>query len=304
MDRQTLRDWVHRYNAEGSPGSRTAGAKRDRGGSTRAMWPNLCHGWRPAPTRWWTGWCAGGGRTFAPGSRTGSRSSCTSARSASISLRSATGGCRCARGIRRPTLRPRNALKKFPRGCSRRAPRGGLRQAAGDLVPGRGQGRPAGHAHPGLGEAGHAATRAARSSLPVGLFLRCDLPRTRRHGDSRHALRRQRRHERPSCRHRHAVASGALAVLVLDNAGWHTSHALVVPDNISLVLLPPYSPELNPVENVWQFFRANWLASLSVATMTPSSMHAAKPGTASPRCPRSSPPSPHANGKRHPIGPV
>ena len=56
------------------------------------------------------------------------------------------------------------------------------------------------------------------------------------------------------------VAPGAHAVLVLDGAGWHGGHALVVPDNISLVMLPPYSPELNPVENVWQYLRANWLA--------------------------------------------
>ena len=56
------------------------------------------------------------------------------------------------------------------------------------------------------------------------------------------------------------VAPGAHAVLVLDGAGWHGGHALKVPDNISLVLLPPYSPELNPVENVWQYLRANWLA--------------------------------------------
>ena len=49
------------------------------------------------------------------------------------------------------------------------------------------------------------------------------------------------------------VAPGAHAVLVLDGAGWHGGHALVVPDNISLVVLPPYSPELNPVENVWQY---------------------------------------------------
>lgn len=56
------------------------------------------------------------------------------------------------------------------------------------------------------------------------------------------------------------IAPGAHAVLVLDGAGWHGSAALVVPDNISLIHLPPYSPELNPVENVWQFTRANWLA--------------------------------------------
>ena len=56
------------------------------------------------------------------------------------------------------------------------------------------------------------------------------------------------------------VTPGAHAVLVLDGAGWHGGKALCVPDNISLVTLPPYSPELNPVENVWQFLRANWLA--------------------------------------------
>ncbi len=56
------------------------------------------------------------------------------------------------------------------------------------------------------------------------------------------------------------VAPGAHAVLVLDGAGWHGGHALVVPENVSLVVLPPYSPELNPVENVWQHLRANWLA--------------------------------------------
>ena len=41
--------------------------------------------------------------------------------------------------------------------------------------------------------------------------------------------------------------------LVLDQAGWHGSGALVVPDNITLVPLPPYSPELNPVESVWLY---------------------------------------------------
>src|SRR3954465_12525721 len=48
--------------------------------------------------------------------------------------------------------------------------------------------------------------------------------------------------------------------LVLDGAGWHSSPQLKVPDNIVLVPLPPYSPELNPVENVWEFLRANFLS--------------------------------------------
>ena len=56
------------------------------------------------------------------------------------------------------------------------------------------------------------------------------------------------------------VAPGAHAVLVLDGAGWHGAKALTVPDNISLLHLPPYSPELNPVENVWAYLRANKLA--------------------------------------------
>ena len=53
------------------------------------------------------------------------------------------------------------------------------------------------------------------------------------------------------------VAPGAHAVLVLDGAGWRGSTALTVPDNLSLLTLPPYSPELNPVENVWAYLRAN-----------------------------------------------
>ena len=56
------------------------------------------------------------------------------------------------------------------------------------------------------------------------------------------------------------VEPGAHAVRVLDGAGWHSSKTLAVPENISLLPLPPYSPELNPVENVWQFLRANWRA--------------------------------------------
>ncbi len=58
------------------------------------------------------------------------------------------------------------------------------------------------------------------------------------------------------------VTQGSHAVLVLDRAGWHqTGGKLRVPDNISLLPLPPYSPELNPVENIWQFLRQNHLSN-------------------------------------------
>lgn len=56
------------------------------------------------------------------------------------------------------------------------------------------------------------------------------------------------------------VSVGAIAVLVLDAAGWHTSPRLRLPDNIVLLPLPAYSPELNPVENVWEYLRANFLS--------------------------------------------
>jgi len=49
-------------------------------------------------------------------------------------------------------------------------------------------------------------------------------------------------------------------VLVLDQAGWHGSRSLAVPANVTLVPLPPYAPELNPVERVWLFLRERFLS--------------------------------------------
>lgn len=57
------------------------------------------------------------------------------------------------------------------------------------------------------------------------------------------------------------VAVGAHAVVILDQAGWHTSNGLNVPANMTLLPLPPRSPELNPQENIWQFLRDNWLSN-------------------------------------------
>ena len=58
------------------------------------------------------------------------------------------------------------------------------------------------------------------------------------------------------------VAAGAHAVLVLDSAGWHQrGTGLQVPDNITLLSLPPYAPELNPMEMVWEFLRGNKLCT-------------------------------------------
>lgn len=57
------------------------------------------------------------------------------------------------------------------------------------------------------------------------------------------------------------VTAGKHCALLVDQAGWHLSARLVVPANITIVPLPPKCPELNPVENVWQFIRKNWLSN-------------------------------------------
>lgn len=57
------------------------------------------------------------------------------------------------------------------------------------------------------------------------------------------------------------VAPGARAVVLMDQARWHMAGKLVVPGNISIVTLPAKCPELNPVENIWQFMRDNRLSN-------------------------------------------
>src|SRR6202030_2376948 len=64
-----------------------------------------------------------------------------------------------------------------------------------------------------------------------------------------------------------AVAPGAHAILLLDQAGWHVSKKLPIPDNITLLPLPPKSPELNPVENIWQFMRDHRNPRLGLSVM-------------------------------------
>jgi len=50
-------------------------------------------------------------------------------------------------------------------------------------------------------------------------------------------------------------------ILVLDRAGWHVAKALETPANMTLLYLPPYSPELNPVERLWAYLRSHYLSN-------------------------------------------
>lgn len=54
-----------------------------------------------------------------------------------------------------------------------------------------------------------------------------------------------------------AVAPGAHAVVLMNQAGWHMTGKLDIPDDVSIVALPTKCPELNPVENIWQFMSDN-----------------------------------------------
>ena len=58
-----------------------------------------------------------------------------------------------------------------------------------------------------------------------------------------------------------ATPAGRHAVVIMDGAGWHTHDTALAFDNVTLVRLPPYSPELNPVEQIWQWLRQNELAN-------------------------------------------
>ena len=145
-----------------------------------------------------------------------------------------------ARPSREGTPKRRSASKK---GASRHpaaAPDKRL-QCGFRMKPRRQQG-------PGV-STGRACPRDASNRLPVGLHLIRRAPghRRRRHpGDAR-----QRQGHGPVSRTlRDTLDQDAHAVMMCDGAGWHDERALTVPDNVTLALLPPYSPELNPVERV------------------------------------------------------
>lgn len=58
------------------------------------------------------------------------------------------------------------------------------------------------------------------------------------------------------------------AILVMDQAGWHKSSSLIIPQNIKIIYLSPYSPELNPAEKFWQFIKDNILKNVIYDTLT------------------------------------
>ena len=77
------------------------------------------------------------------------------------------------------------------------------------------------------------------------------------------------------------IADDEHVAMFADRAGWHIAGDLRVPDNITLIQLPSYSPELNPVERVWLYLKERFLSHRLLPTTTPSPRPPATPGTAS-----------------------
>lgn len=77
-----------------------------------------------------------------------------------------------------------------------------------------------------------------------------------------------------------SVSPGKHAVLLLYQAGWHLASDVAVPNNITLLPLPPKCPGLNVVENIWQLMRDNWLSNRVFRDRATSSPTAATTGTA------------------------
>jgi transposase len=61
--------------------------------------------------------------------------------------------------------------------------------------------------------------------------------------------------------------SETYVLLVCDNAGWHKSHGLIIPNNIELIFIPPYTPEMNPQEQVWDEIREKYFANRFFASL-------------------------------------
>jgi transposase len=112
-----------------------------------------------------------------------------------------------------------------------------------------------------MGAARDPTLGTARSADALGLHLRGHLPGPGDRRRPRPAARQYRRHGFASGRNLPNGYAGSPCCSATDQAGWHLSAKLDIPDNITLMPLPPKSPELNPVENIWQFIRGNWLSN-------------------------------------------
>ena len=148
--------------------------------------------------------------------------------------------------------------KKLCRSGYENPARPGVGKAFGDMVPGRGKGWSTRDADPHLGKARDAPVRPSRHKWSYIFGAACPgrgtaaeliLPYVITEAMKLHLAEIAKN-----------AATDAHALLIADGAGWHDAKDPRVPDNITLLKLPPYAPEINPMENVWQYLRTNKLA--------------------------------------------
>ena len=261
MDRQTLRDWVHRYNAEGLAGlaDRCAPGPAPRLSAAQeaevARWveagPDLARDgvvrWRCADLR------ARIERAF--GVRFHERT-----------IGKLLGKLR----FRRLSVRPQHP-ESDP--AEQEAFRGGFAERAKAVLPEAARGKPI---EVWFGDEARVGQQGTLTRVWAKRGSRPRAPRDRRYASAWlfGAVCPERRvgaavvmpDANTAAMQAHLdaigreVSPGAHAVLVLDGAGWHTTPKLRLPDNLSLLPLPRYAPELNPVENLWEFLRQNRLS--------------------------------------------
>src|SRR5436305_4419782 len=271
MDRQTLRDWVHRSNAEGLPGLRD----RPRSGRRPRLTPGqeaelaTAVGRGPDPDR-----------------------------DPRVGLRPPEGRLRGARAAGRPPGADRGPLRRPPaRALGRQGPAPArLHPPVGAPAAPRGGRGGAGGLQQGFAALVAAAPPEHARGKPSEIWSR-DEARVGRQGTLTRVWARRGTRPRAPRDRRHTwaylfgavrperavgaalvlpyadaaatglhpaeigreIAPGAHGVVVLDRAGWRGAADLVVPENLTLLPLPSYSPELNPVENVWEHLRQNEL---------------------------------------------
>src|SRR3954469_13239855 len=246
----------------GAPkGSRTAGRKATRRASRRSSWRSWRRSLKPARSAPCMESCTGAGWTCSRSWPSASASLTTSARSARSSSSSASRTSARVRAIRPRTRRPWRLLKNFA--ATLNAHRAGLPKGKPIEIWFQDEAR--------IGQKNGLvrqwARRGSRPRQPAdqryesaylfgaicparGTGAAPAMPYADSEAMQLHLVEISSR-----------VRRGAHAVLLLDRAGWHTTGRLVVPKNITLVFLPSRAPELNPVENIWQYLRQNWLSN-------------------------------------------
>src|SRR3984893_14238187 len=217
--------------------------------------------WRPARIRRRMEWCAGAAWTCNVSLDNASVSIYRQLRSGGCSRGSAFRISAPARSTLHRMRRRSRLLKKLPRSGRRGCEYACAGNADRGLVPGRDAHRAEERSGLPVGQKGH-ATAPAQEPADENAYLFGAVCPGRNTG-----IAVIMPHADTEAMQRHvdeislAVAPGAHALIILDKAAWHTTRKLKLPDNLTLVPLPPACPELNAAENIWQYLRQTYLSN-------------------------------------------